>query len=238
MEIMTISFAWKNKLSKRKSTTKIILHHAAAKSADVQTVHKWHLANGWSGIGYHFYVRKSGEVWQGRPIDAVGSHTYGENSDSIGICFEGNFENEQMDKAQIKAGKELIAHILLKYPNLKIYGHNDFNATACPGKNFPWDEFNGKGDTVNTIKRGSKGTDVKILQALLNASGENLTVDGDFGSGTDAAVKTFQRSKNLTADGIVGAKTWEALSNVKTTSYTAEMIVLKNKIANALKALT
>lgn len=209
-------------------------------------VHKWHLNNGWAGIGYHFYVRKNGEVWQGRPIDTMGAHCYGENSDSIGICFEGNFESETMCEAQIKAGKELISYILSKYPSLKIYGHKDFNATACPGKNFPWTKIVGgfsadttreDDNTLITLKKGTSGTDVKILQCLLNCDGANLTVDGIFGSGTDAAVKTFQRSKNLTADGIVGAKTWEALSSVKSNSHTAEIIVLKNKIANAVKAL-
>ena len=49
-------------LSKRKSTTRIILHHAAAESCDAATIHQWHLTKGWSGIGYHFVVRKNGSI--------------------------------------------------------------------------------------------------------------------------------------------------------------------------------
>lgn len=57
-----------------------------------------------------------------------------------------------------------------------------------------------------TIKLGSRGTDVKTLQNKLN-----LAEDGIFDSITEEAVKDFQKSKNLTTDGIVGPKTWEAL---------------------------
>lgn len=57
-----------------------------------------------------------------------------------------------------------------------------------------------------TIKQGSKGPEVKTLQQKLN-----LAVDGIFGLVTDEAVRNFQKSKGLTADGIVGNKTWAHL---------------------------
>lgn len=63
----------------------------------------------------------------------------------------------------------------------------------------------------NVIEKGSKGELVKKAQTLLNKHGYNLVVDGDFGDKTDAAVKSFQLSKNLVVDGIVGKNTWAAL---------------------------
>lgn len=57
------------------------------------------------------------------------------------------------------------------------------------------------------LKIGSKGDDVKELQALLK-----IGADGAFGSGTEAAVKAFQTAHGLTADGIVGNGTWSALN--------------------------
>ena len=53
-------------LTKRQSTARVILHHAAM-NGSVKDIHRVHLNNGWSGIGYHFYVRKDGTVeveWQ------------------------------------------------------------------------------------------------------------------------------------------------------------------------------
>lgn len=67
-------------------------------------------------------------------------------------------------------------------------------------------------DNTPTLRRGSKGDEVEELQALLNAKfGYNLEVDGDYGSKTEAAVKDFQKKHGLTADGVVGPKTWKAL---------------------------
>lgn len=128
-------------LSKRKSTTRIILHHAAAESCDAATIHQWHLNKGWSGIGYHFVVRKNGSIERGRPEDTVGAHALNNNSDSIGICFEGNFETETMPEAQKEAGKELVAYLKQKYGISTVQKHKDVASTACPGKNFPFDEI-------------------------------------------------------------------------------------------------
>lgn len=61
-------------------------------------------------------------------------------------------------------------------------------------------------------KKMVRGTDVKYLQARLNAHGAKLKEDGNFGPVTLAAVKAFQKAKGLTADGVVGAKTWAALN--------------------------
>lgn len=62
------------------------------------------------------------------------------------------------------------------------------------------------------LQKGSRGTAVKKLQILLNGLGYSCgTVDSDFGAKTLAAVKAYQKACGLTADGIVGAKTWTKL---------------------------
>lgn len=134
---------FKNQLSNRVITQKIVLHHADASTCDADTIHKWHLANGWAGIGYHFVVRKNGTIERGRPIDKVGSHCQNNNSDSIGVCFEGNFEKETMGDTQIQAGQELMSYLYQIY-NLdasKVKRHKDLMATSCPGANFPFGEI-------------------------------------------------------------------------------------------------
>jgi peptidoglycan hydrolase-like protein with peptidoglycan-binding domain len=61
------------------------------------------------------------------------------------------------------------------------------------------------------VKRGAKSPTVRTVQYLLKAHGHDLDVDGIFGPLTEAAVKVFQGDNNLTADGIVGDKTWAKL---------------------------
>lgn len=66
--------------------------------------------------------------------------------------------------------------------------------------------------TLSVLQKGSKGEEVKTLQILLNGFGYNCgKVDGDFGNGTLTAVKKYQTAKKLTADGVVGANTWNSL---------------------------
>jgi len=56
------------------------------------------------------------------------------------------------------------------------------------------------------LKVGSKGEDVKKLQAKLG-----LGADGIFGKGTEEAVKAFQLKNELSPDGLVGEGTWNKL---------------------------
>ena len=64
---------------------------------------------------------------------------------------------------------------------------------------------------MTTIRLGSHDEDVFVLQTLLYQVGYDLNVDGSFGPHTDAMVKSFQSDHNLTADGIVGKNSWNAL---------------------------
>jgi peptidoglycan hydrolase-like protein with peptidoglycan-binding domain len=61
------------------------------------------------------------------------------------------------------------------------------------------------------LSYGSTGDAVKELQKLLNHWGCHLTIDGQFGAKTLSAVKAYQKRVFLTADGIVGNNTWQAL---------------------------
>jgi Putative peptidoglycan binding domain/Penicillin-insensitive murein endopeptidase len=63
----------------------------------------------------------------------------------------------------------------------------------------------------HTQGTGNRGVDVQALQYLLQAHGISVSADGVFGSGTAAAVRTFQARSGLAQDGVVGPRTWEAL---------------------------
>lgn len=72
--------------------------------------------------------------------------------------------------------------------------------------------------TYSQVSYGSKGSDVKTLQELLNQNGYSLDVDGVFGSKTQEAVKDYQTKNKLAVDGIAGNETWGSLSGGKSSS--------------------
>lgn len=159
--IKKINLSFTGSLSPRKKTSYIVLHHRAGEG-DAQSIHKSHLALGWAGIGYHLYIRKDGSVFEGRPLDTVGAHTAGKNSESVGVCFEGNFENDKMSAAQINAGIKIVEFLMEKFPNATLVRHCDLGATLCPGKNFPFEE----------IKRGHSKKEEKAEKTKLESAND------------------------------------------------------------------
>lgn len=65
---------------------------------------------------------------------------------------------------------------------------------------------------VQTLRLGSKGPNVVVLQRMLTGAGFATADDGNFGPGTDRSVRAFQRARGLVVDGVVGPATWGALA--------------------------
>ncbi len=80
------------------------------------------------------------------------------------------------------------------------------------------------GNITRLLVEGSFGAEVELLQAMLNANGYMLKVDGFFGAKTTAAVKDFQSKNGLKTDGIVGPKVLAKLAPV---AAAAEKVMLK-----------
>lgn len=125
----------------RDDTDMVVVHHTGNPWDDdlsAEDIHRSHQAQGWSGCGYHYIVRKNGQIEQGRPEWAIGSHALGENWHTIGIHVCGNFEIAVPTDAQIESLAYLIGWICEKYdiiPNSDhVVGHRDLMATACPGE--------------------------------------------------------------------------------------------------------
>lgn len=210
----------------RKSTERIILHHAAAQNCSAEDIHRWHLNNGWSGAGYHFLVRKDGKVYRLRPEEKVGAHAYGANYNSLGICFEGDYMQEDMTEAQKEAGKELVAYLKNKYKISTVQAHRDVCATSCPGNKFPFDEianFEPSNEIIPQPQENApKGNVAEIQYTLNDRYGLNIAVDNIYGNETRRAlVKALQTELNkqyhrdLAVDGIFGANTYNACINVR-----------------------
>lgn len=170
----------------------IVLHHADSQRCTIQNIHEWHLNNGWAGCGYHYFVRKDGTLYKGRPENATGSHCIGVNNSSIGICCEGNFNIDTMQNNQINSLCALIQDINKRYGIKQLYQHKELYNTDCAGKNFPIAVIK---ELIknNRITEVINNMDIKTLQAWLNKNGftdENgnvLVVDGVEGTHTKSA---------------------------------------------------
>lgn len=218
MNIIETNLKFKS-MSKRQSTDRLILHHSACSNCTAEQIHQWHLNNGWEGAGYHFLVRKDGNVYRLRPEEFIGAHAYGNNYNSIGICAEGNFENETMPEAQKNSLIELVSYLKGKYGISKVLKHSDVNNTACPGKNYPFNEIvNGKVEERHEVS----GIIADIQSKLNSKYGYNIAIDNIYGVDTHKhmvmALQTEfnkQLGSKLVIDGIFGSATKRACPVLK-----------------------
>lgn len=136
--------AFKSNTRKRGSTEYIAVHCSATpENLDIgaKDIDKWHRAQGWYCIGYHYVIRRDGTIEEGRDREVIGAHVVGFNENSVGICLvggvdandvkkaENNYTNEQFDSL-----KKLLDKLKTVYPQAKIQGHRDFPNVkkACP----------------------------------------------------------------------------------------------------------
>lgn len=221
MNIIDTNLKFKQ-MDTRKSTQRIILHHAAAKNCSAEDIQRWHLNNGWSGAGYHFLVRKDGKIYRLRPEDKVGAHAYGSNYNSIGVCFEGDYMVENMPEEETKAGQELVAYLKNKYGISEVEVHKRVNATSCPGDNFPFNQIANATEIITPKPSEETGKIAQIQNALNEKYGLDIDVDNIYGNETKKAlVKGLQTELNkqfegnLVVDGIFGTNTYNACINVR-----------------------
>ena len=164
----------------------------------------------------------------GRDIDHVG-WVLKDNGDGTCITIEGNTTADGKKGSQSNGG-ECVKKVRAYGPNKKGlpvfiagYGAVDYpDADSAPVKTLEEKKValaevaKSQGVDVpavklfKAIKKGSKGQGVKNVQTALK-----LTADGDFGPGTEKAVKSFQTKEGLKATGIVDEETWRRLKGVK-----------------------
>lgn len=113
----------------------------AAGIAEQKFIQDFHQnGRGWQDIGYHFTIDDSGRIYQGVPPDFRGTHVGGNNTGNVGISYMGNFEisGELPTEKTVNTLKEMWSWLSFEYnvnPD-SLFGHRDYKATACPGKNF------------------------------------------------------------------------------------------------------
>lgn len=119
---------------------KYIVIHCSATREDVnypvEQLEFDHKSRGFSDIGYHFYILKSGQIVPCRPFKKAGAHVKGSNYNSIGVCYEGGLDKygnakDTRTEAQKQALIATLLFIKRIYPYANARGHRDFS----PDKN-------------------------------------------------------------------------------------------------------
>ena len=114
----------------------IVVHCSATREDKCFTEHDLdvcHRRRGFNGVGYHFYIRKNGDIKSTRPLERIGAHSRGFNRESIGICYEGGLDvqgcpADTRTPEQCSALRLLVHQLLKRFRNnVRICGHRDLS---------------------------------------------------------------------------------------------------------------
>lgn len=149
-----------------KAITHVCIHHSAvAATVPVEHVAQYHVEDqNWPGIGYHYYVKPDGAIYQTQRMETVSWHVSHNNDYSVGICVAGDFTYAPPPQVQIDSAAHLVAWLMqeLAVPEQNILGHKEFpdNDTSCPGetwlKRMTWKNM--LLDSVRAVLGGPSGS--------------------------------------------------------------------------------
>jgi len=148
---------WPDGLEGNRTWTCIVLHHSATPEATFEAIRRYHIGRGFEGVGYHFVINNGkapgtidGQIIAtGRWLEQrAGAHALINrhpefNSEGIGICLIGNFEQAAPTPRQMAALEMLVLALADRYgiPLDHIVGHGELKNTKCPGRLFPLEAF-------------------------------------------------------------------------------------------------
>lgn len=114
----------------------MIVIHCSATRADVplspRQLDEMHRQRGFDGCGYHYYVRRDGEICTMRPVDRPGAHAKGYNQHSIGVCYEGGLDEQgrpadTRTELQKRSLRVLVRVLAMDFQTRRIVGHRDLS---------------------------------------------------------------------------------------------------------------
>lgn len=121
----------------------LIVVHCSATPPDMDIgaddIRRWHVqGNGWSDIGYHYIIKRNGDIEKGRPDHISGAHVKGHNKGSLGVCLVGGVDKDNnadcnFTQNQFYALGVLLNRLKTDYDNPEIMGHRELDSgKACP----------------------------------------------------------------------------------------------------------
>lgn len=120
-------------LKPKRPVDRIFLHCSASDNPyhdDISVIRKWHLEKGWSDVGYHYFITKSGELQEGRPLNRMPAAQAGHNRHTIAICSSGLKDFPSIQK---RAVHRLCRDINEAYKGrITFHGHSEVSNKSCP----------------------------------------------------------------------------------------------------------
>ncbi len=133
------AYAWKIEPSYR---TGVVIHHSVTPEgktieqvkATLRQIDDGDRRQGYGGIGYNLAVDYAGRIYAARGMNRMGAHTADANSRNYGVCYIGDGRVRITDDA-VRAIRQVVHRLQQNSDKkLRIYGHRDLVATACPGE--------------------------------------------------------------------------------------------------------
>ena len=213
---------------------RVFIHCSASDHAhhdNIDTIKSWHLARGFSDVGYHFFIQKDGTLEYGRDIEKTPAAQKGHNLYTLAICMHG-LKEENFTESQFDTLKKLARQIEHNYENISFHGHCEVSKKACPVFNYrkvlDLDKYGSLNKNINVLqeikskkaedlpelKLGSRGEAVELLQQLLF-----IKIDGIFGPQTGRSIKVFKKLHKLYASDVIKSYVWKLLMENERVSH-------------------
>ena len=210
----------------KRTVHRVFIHCSASDRPEhdsIETIRQWHLARGFSDVGYHYFIRKDGTLEAGRSLEKTPAAQKGHNRNTIAICLHG-LKMEKFTGTQKAMLRKLCEAIDAAYDNISFHGHCEVSSKACPVIDYKallnLDSYGSLGrkagalsnitqkspEALPELRLGSRGEAVAFLQQLLF-----IRVDGIFGPQTARAVKAFKKAHDLYPSDIVKSYVWRLL---------------------------
>lgn len=177
--------------------TSIIIHHELGNNG-FDGVNRYHQQIGFTKsslgwyVGYQWYIASDGTKYQARKDDEEGCHTIGRNSDSIGICLEGNLDIQQPTANQLITLKALVLQKMKEWtiePE-QIFGHRFYaHYKTCPGRNISDAQI-----------RSFFQADLNYIQIMINAIRDKLNSLSRMGAKSECVGSDLLKSKIINMD--------------------------------------
>ncbi len=122
--------------TKMKRRIDFIVIHCTATREDrrlsEEELERYHRSLGYQECGYHFYVKRDGNIVTMRDMSKPGAHVRGYNSNSVGIAYEGGLDaNEDPKDTRTERQRDslqlLVSSLRRDYPEAKVVGHRDLS---------------------------------------------------------------------------------------------------------------